>query len=212
MSDANWAVNNRKSILGIEWTNQHGCGGNELGDPWKLNCELILQYMCTSETLVYDVNRDDCTFECFVPTTQNPTCLSGTPAVPGCPVVEMEQDKCIAAGYRWSPAQYYDQYNCPHKCTANGANVDAGSRASCESVGGAWTTMTSEARFRDGLTTRRQDYTEPTNNELSTANDITRKARDDKPDRGLHESWEFYDSCYRRERNRGVYSSVDTIV
>ena len=30
----------------MEWTNQHGCGGNEDDNPNKLNCQLILQYMC----------------------------------------------------------------------------------------------------------------------------------------------------------------------
>ena len=35
-----------KSYLTIEWTNQHGCGGNEDSDPHKLNCNIVLQYMC----------------------------------------------------------------------------------------------------------------------------------------------------------------------
>ena len=34
------------SHLHVEWTNQHGCGGNEATDPQKLNCDLILQYAC----------------------------------------------------------------------------------------------------------------------------------------------------------------------
>ena len=34
------------SVLQVEWTNQHGCGGAEGSDPYKLNCDLILQYMC----------------------------------------------------------------------------------------------------------------------------------------------------------------------
>ncbi len=29
------------SILPIEWTNQHGCGGNS-----KASCEIVLQYAC----------------------------------------------------------------------------------------------------------------------------------------------------------------------
>ena len=29
------------SILPIEWTNQHGCGGNS-----KVTCEIVLQYAC----------------------------------------------------------------------------------------------------------------------------------------------------------------------
>lgn len=33
-----------KSDLVVEWTNQHGCGGNEATDPNKLNCNLVFQY------------------------------------------------------------------------------------------------------------------------------------------------------------------------
>ena len=32
-------------MLTIEWTNQHGCGGDEDRAPHKLNCNLVLQYM-----------------------------------------------------------------------------------------------------------------------------------------------------------------------
>ena len=35
-----------QSILTLEWTNQHGCGGNEETDPQKQNCNIVLQYMC----------------------------------------------------------------------------------------------------------------------------------------------------------------------
>ena len=34
------------SSLVVEWTNQHGCGGDEDSDPHKLNCNIVLQYMC----------------------------------------------------------------------------------------------------------------------------------------------------------------------
>jgi len=33
----------------VEWTNQHGCGKNTAGDPNKLNCNMVLQFMCTPE-------------------------------------------------------------------------------------------------------------------------------------------------------------------
>ena len=36
---------NADTLLTIEWTNQHGCGGNEDNDPHKLNCNLVIQYM-----------------------------------------------------------------------------------------------------------------------------------------------------------------------
>eukprot|EP00117_Sycon_ciliatum_P009216 scpid102889/ scgid11602/ Protein DD3-3 len=37
------------SELEVEWTNQHGCGGNEDSDPHKLNCNMVLQYMCQND-------------------------------------------------------------------------------------------------------------------------------------------------------------------
>lgn len=39
--------------LVIEWTNQHGCGGNENNDPHKLNCNIVIQYMVQD----YDGNQ-----------------------------------------------------------------------------------------------------------------------------------------------------------
>ncbi|XP_054752094.1 protein DD3-3-like [Lytechinus pictus] len=35
-----------KSFYTLEWTNQHGCGGSEDTDPHKLNCNIVIQYMC----------------------------------------------------------------------------------------------------------------------------------------------------------------------
>ena len=35
-----------KTHLPIEWTNQHGCGGNEDDNPNKLNCIMTFQFMC----------------------------------------------------------------------------------------------------------------------------------------------------------------------
>jgi hypothetical protein len=35
-----------QSTLQINWANQHGCGGNEGTDPYKLNCAIMFQYMC----------------------------------------------------------------------------------------------------------------------------------------------------------------------
>jgi hypothetical protein len=34
------------SILQVEWTNQHGCGGNALDDPAQQNCNIVIQYAC----------------------------------------------------------------------------------------------------------------------------------------------------------------------
>ncbi|PIK33622.1 hypothetical protein BSL78_29566, partial [Apostichopus japonicus] len=45
-----------QSFLTLEWTNQHGCGGTEDTDPHKMNCNLVLQYMCQEEP---GSNEDD---------------------------------------------------------------------------------------------------------------------------------------------------------
>jgi hypothetical protein len=37
------------SIVTVEWTNQHGCGGNEATDPQQLNCNMVFQYMCDTD-------------------------------------------------------------------------------------------------------------------------------------------------------------------
>ena len=39
------------SQLTVEWTNQHGCGGNENSDPHKTNCQIVIQYMCQEDGL-----------------------------------------------------------------------------------------------------------------------------------------------------------------
>ena len=35
-----------RTYLNLEWTNQHGCGGDENTDPHKVNCNLVIQYLC----------------------------------------------------------------------------------------------------------------------------------------------------------------------
>lgn len=44
------------SKLRWEWTHQHGCGGNEVTDPHKLKCNIVLQYTCTTKPAVGDDN------------------------------------------------------------------------------------------------------------------------------------------------------------
>eukprot|EP00116_Pleurobrachia_bachei_P005639 sb/3465901/ len=38
-----------QSKLIVEWTNQHGCGGSEDSSPHKLNCDVVIQYMCQDD-------------------------------------------------------------------------------------------------------------------------------------------------------------------
>jgi hypothetical protein len=44
------------SELQIDWTNQHGCGGNAHNDSQKVNCQMILQYMCERNPS-YPINK-----------------------------------------------------------------------------------------------------------------------------------------------------------
>lgn len=61
MSGPNYKTDNGKSAttLLLEWTNQHGCGGNE-GDKPQVNmiCQYIIQFMCQPEGTTNDTMRD----------------------------------------------------------------------------------------------------------------------------------------------------------
>ena len=37
------------SELTVVWTNQHGCGASEGDNPNKLNCQILLQFLCCDE-------------------------------------------------------------------------------------------------------------------------------------------------------------------
>lgn len=107
--------------LTIEWTNQHGCGGNEDTDPHKLNCNIVIQYMCQP-------------------------------------------------------------------------NVDSPTGTKDEDV------------FRNGVETSTPDYTKPQKNE--NANKARSRRRNNANiKRVLHEPWAWYDKCYVRERNKGLFTA-----
>ncbi|XP_065830069.1 protein DD3-3-like [Oscarella lobularis] len=108
-----------QSIYTIEWTNQHGCGGNEDSDPHKLNCNLVLQYMC---------QKDD-------------------------------------------------------------ANLDK------------------YTRFRDGLNTGTQNYQRPNKLDETRGDFMNRRNTRVQTDRVLQEPYEWYDKCYVRERNKGLFTA-----
>ena len=61
-------------------------------------------------------------------------------------------------------------------------------------------------RLRDGTTTNRQQFTNGAATETveQTGN---RKRGDVEDDEGLHEEWDWYNECYRRERNRGLFTA-----
>jgi len=47
------------SELTVVWTNQHGCGVNEVDNPNKLNCQILLQFMCCDEDKCDERDDDD---------------------------------------------------------------------------------------------------------------------------------------------------------
>lgn len=48
---------NGRSVISLEWTNQHGCGGNEDTDPQKANCNIVIQMMCQDD--IEQATKDD---------------------------------------------------------------------------------------------------------------------------------------------------------
>jgi hypothetical protein len=41
-----------ESQLTFEWTNQHGCGGNERDNTHQLNCNVVLQFACNTDNAI----------------------------------------------------------------------------------------------------------------------------------------------------------------
>lgn len=59
--------------------------------------------------------------------------------------------------------------------------------------------------LRNGNNRGTQTYASPTFNNPSASNDNTRRNNNVRTDRGLHESYDWYDACYTRERNKGEH-------
>lgn len=106
------------SQLTIQWTNQHGCGGNEDTDPQKQNCNMVLQFMCEDS-------------------------IENLPAL--------------------------------------------------------------KEQIRDGVSTGKIGYTAPAKVTETEQNAINRKNNNLDVTKGLQESWDSYDKCYMRERNKGLF-------
>ena len=62
-------------------------------------------------------------------------------------------------------------------------------------------------RLRNGVNTGTQNYQSGQNNENFAAF-RTRRNNNVQVERGLHESFDYYDDCYFRERNQGVWVCV----
>ncbi|CAF3378034.1 unnamed protein product [Rotaria socialis] len=56
-------------------------------------------------------------------------------------------------------------------------------------------------KFRNGVNTVSQDYTR------TKTSDAAGKLADVNTTRRLHESWNYYDRCYNRERNKGLFTA-----
>lgn len=63
--------------------------------------------------------------------------------------------------------------------------------------------------FRNGKKTTTAKYTKPRNVNEAKSDKTARKTGDIDRDRGLHESWDWYNKCYTRQRNQGEYSTND---
>lgn len=57
-------------------------------------------------------------------------------------------------------------------------------------------------KFRNGVETKTQLYTP------NKTSDAAGKAADVQRTRRLHESWNHYDRCYNRERNKGEINEI----
>lgn len=190
-----------ESILSVEWTSQHGCGGNERNDPHKLNCNMVLQYMCIPEE-VTEKTRENCNQECRIPVEGNEFCEPSDTNPCGLSPIQ-DRQRCLELGMQFVDSEIYDRFNCPHRC---GGNANAASRADCPSGWGEHTSVTNGyIRMRDGLNTHRQDFTTP--GSLNEQARFQRKQNNVNRNRGLHEDWDYYDECYRRERNRGLFTA-----
>ena len=58
-------------------------------------------------------------------------------------------------------------------------------------------------RLRNGVNTGTQNYQSGQNNEGYAAF-MTRRDNNVQVERGLHETFDYYDDCYFRERNQGM--------
>jgi len=227
MSSAASATSDKgRSILHVEWTNQHGCGGNEHDDPHKLNCNILLQYMCVpigdeDEVFSQDATKVDCGAECRFPRYEaNQECTNALQDQWPCYITNDFQTRlqCLDAGGLWYDGDLesdpenaplmYNRMNCPHNCA--GSTDD--NKASCGDAD--WQTHNGGRTLtypRDGFNTNRVDFQEPNDATDTEAERLARKTQsfntDDERERGVHESWEWYDECYRRERNRGLFTA-----
>eukprot|EP00045_Choanoeca_perplexa_P015670 m.200142 g.200142 ORF g.200142 m.200142 type:complete len:605 (+) comp17050_c0_seq9:3-1817(+) len=153
----------------------------------------MLQYMCIPDGGYEDDNTQfrgrACDGECFVPRADNDDC-SPSDISPCRRAPYANSQRCQNAGNIWiglgdtrKNSLFDDEFNCPPD-----------------------TSETEHLYPRDGLNTNRQQYNQGAEERTQTAR-AAQKANDVDQNEGLHETWEWYDECYRRERNRGLFTA-----
>jgi hypothetical protein len=86
-----------QSQLVVEWTNQHACGGSEGGDPQKINCNIVMQYMC-------DIDNSDPALEVALRDGGN----TNTPTEPNSYAEAMADTGDANTGRQESKSWYYE--------------------------------------------------------------------------------------------------------
>jgi hypothetical protein len=96
--------------------------------------------------------------------------------------------------------EWFNQHGCGRadKNDANWINCQIVIQFMCQD--------SADTRMSNGIVTTKPRYTEPTEEETHEET-LARRDTDfeEVPDTGMHESWESHDSCFRRERNRGLF-------
>ncbi|CBY14070.1 unnamed protein product [Oikopleura dioica] len=105
--------------------------------------------------------------------------------------------------------EWWNQHGCGRR-DANDANW-----VNCQIVLQYMCEDSTKTKIQNGLNTNTPAYRRPENNE-SPQKYKERRRRDttdnDHAKRGVHESWEYYDSCYKRDRNYGLFTGNEARV
>ncbi|CBY15670.1 unnamed protein product [Oikopleura dioica] len=105
--------------------------------------------------------------------------------------------------------EWWNQHGCGRRDVndANWVNCQIVLQYMCED--------STNTKIQNGLNTNTPAFTRPANDE-SPQKDKERRRRDttdnDHAERGVHESWEYYDSCYKRDRNYGLFTGNEARV
>ena len=105
--------------------------------------------------------------------------------------------------------EWWNQHGCGRR------NADDANWVNCQLVLQYMCEDSSNTKIQNGLNTNTNAYTRPANDE-SEQQYRERRRKDtsdrDHAERGVHESWEYYDSCYRRDRNYGLFTGNEARV